>query len=109
MTAFLTGGRIVQAALRDNVFAVAVPATELPGRIVGYNANNHVAGIADLPGNAVASPCPVPSFATPVSALPSPRPWERIDLATLTVNGRRILGLTPPEVEAALGKPVRPG
>ena len=82
-----------------------VPETELPGRIVGYNAKNQVAGIVDLPGNAVATPCPVPSFTKPVSALPSPRPWEHIDLATLSVNGHRILGLTPQEVEAALGKP----
>jgi hypothetical protein len=105
VVAFLTGGRIVQAALRDNVFSVALPETELPGRIVGYNAKNQVAGIVDLPGNAVATPCPVPSFTKPVKALPSPRPWARIDLATLSVNGHRILGLTPQEVEAALGKP----
>jgi hypothetical protein len=105
VTAFLASGRVVQAALSDNVFAVAVSATELPGRIVGYDAKNRVAGIVELPGNPVAKPCPVPSFAKRVSALPPARPWERIDLATLSVNGRRILGLTPHEVEAALGKP----
>jgi hypothetical protein len=81
------------------------PIQHFNGRLAGYNAKDQVAGIVELHGNAVATPCPVPSFAKPVSALPSPRPWERIDLATLSVNGQHILGLTPQEVEAALGKP----
>ena len=53
VTVFLASGRVVQAALRDNVFTVAVSATELPGRIVGYNAHNQVSGITELPGNPV--------------------------------------------------------
>jgi hypothetical protein len=105
VTAFLASGRVVQAALRDNVFAVAVSAAELPGRIVGYDAQNRVAGIAELPGNAVLKPCPAATFQKPVPALPSPKSWEKIDLATLRVNGQRILGMTPQEVKAALGKP----
>ena len=105
VTAFLAGGRIVQASLRDNVFEVAVSTAELPGRIVGYDANNRVAGIAELPGNPVLKSCPAPTFTAPVSALPSPKPWEKVDLATLTVNGQHILGMSPQEVEAALGKP----
>jgi hypothetical protein len=105
ITAFLASGRIVQAALRDNVFTVAVSATELPGRIVGYDANNRVAGIVELPGNGVLKPCPTPSFTTPEAALPPAQPWETIDLGKLTVNGKQILGMTPDEVQAALGRP----
>jgi hypothetical protein len=110
VTAFLASGRVVHAALRDNVFSVAVSATELPGRIVGYDAKNQVAGIVELRGNAVATPCPTPSFTKPVSALPPPKAWEKIDLATLSVNGKQILGMSPTQVEATLGKPtvVRP-
>jgi hypothetical protein len=105
VTAFLASGRVVQAALRDNVFAVAVSESELPGRIVGYDAQNRVAGIAELQGNSVVKPCPTPTFTQPVSELPAPKPWEKINLATLTVNGQHILGMTPQQVEAALGKP----
>jgi hypothetical protein len=105
VTAFLASGRVVQAALRDNVFAVAVSATELPGRIVGYDAHNRVAGIVDVPGNSVIKPCPKPTFTKPVSQLPAPKRWEKINLATLTVNGQHILGMTPQQVEVALGKP----
>jgi RNA polymerase sigma-70 factor (ECF subfamily) len=110
ITAFLASGRIVQAALRDNVFTVAVSSTELPGRLVGYDAKNRVAGTVELPGNAILRPCPTPKFTTPANRLPRPQPWETVNLGDLTVNGRQILGLTPEEVEAALGKPdgVRP-
>ncbi len=105
VTAFLGSGRIVQAALRDNVFTVAVSATELPARIVGYDAQNRVAGTAEMLGNSVLRPCPTPTFTKPVGALPRAKPWERIDLANMTVNGKQILGLSPAAVEAALGKP----
>jgi hypothetical protein len=102
---YLSGGRIVQAALRDNVFSVAVPQAELPGKLVGYDAHNRVAAIVPLPGNAVAKSCPKATFTRPVSQLPAPEPWEKINLATLTVNRQHILGMTPQQVEAALGKP----
>jgi hypothetical protein len=105
VTAFLASGRVLQAALKDNVFIVAFPQAELPGRIVGYDAQNRVAGIVELPGNGVLRACPRPAFTTPVSKLPAPRPWERLDLATMTVNGASILGATPAQVEAALGPP----
>ena len=105
VTAFLADGRIIQAALRDNVFEVAIPATELPGRIVGYDANNRVAGIVELGGNSVLKTCPRAAFTTPVSQLPPPKPWETLDLGALTVNGQHILGMTPQQVETALGKP----
>jgi hypothetical protein len=105
VTAFLASGRVLQAALRDNVFEVAVSATELPGRLVGYDSQNRVAGIVELPGHGVLTACPSARFVKPVGQLAAPQPWERVDLATLAVNGRQILGLSPAEVEAALGKP----
>jgi hypothetical protein len=110
VVAFLANGRKVHAALRDNVFQVAVPQAELPGEIVAYDAHDRVAGIFPLQANAVAKPCPPAEFATPTSQLPAPAKWERIDLATLAVNGNTILGKTPDEVETLLGKPaaIRP-
>lgn len=105
VTAFLASGRIVQGALKDNVFMVSFPEAELPGRLVGYDHRNRVAGIVELQANRVMQACPKPAFTTPVDRLPAPKPWERIDLATLEVNGSPILGRTPAEVEAALGRP----
>ena len=107
---FLASGRILQAALKDNVFSVAFSQAELPGRIVGYDGDNRVAGIVELPGNSVLTPCPRPELTKPISQLPAPEPWERVDLGRLTVNGKRILGMTPAQVKAALGQPdlVRP-
>jgi hypothetical protein len=105
VVAFLADGRQVVAALRDNVFEVAVPQADLPGEIVGYDTHGRVAGIFRLQANAVAKPCPPAEFATPTSNLPPPAKWERIDLAALTVNGKTILGKTPAEVRAILGDP----
>jgi hypothetical protein len=103
--AFLASGRSVPAALRDNLFAVAVPQAELPGEIVGYNARGQVAGIAPLQGNAVAKPCPPAEFTTPTSQLPAPQTWEQLDLAALTIGGQTILGKTPQQVQRILGRP----
>jgi hypothetical protein len=103
--AFLATGRRVPAALRDNVFSVAVPQAELPGEIVGYNRHGHVAGIAQLQGNAVSKPCPPAELTTPTPQLPAPRKWEQLDLATLTVAGAPMLGRTPDQVRAILGQP----
>ena len=105
VTAFLASGRVVQAALRDNVFEAAVSTTELPARLVGYDKDNRVAGVLELPGNFVLTSCPKARFAKPVSQLPAPQPWERVDIGTLAVDGRQILGLSPAEVRAVLGKP----
>jgi hypothetical protein len=102
---YLTGGRKVEAALRDNVFAVAVPQAELGGKLVGYDAKGRVAAILEVPGNAVATPCPPAQFVTPVDKLPAPKVWERIDLGSLTVGGQTILGKTPEQVQAILGRP----
>jgi len=105
VAAFLSDGREVPAALRDNVFAVAVPQASLPGEIVGYNASGRVVAIVQLQANAVVKPCPPAEFPTPVSQLPSPEKWEQIDLGSLTVGGEQILGKTPAEVTAILGEP----
>ncbi|HZP72958.1 MAG TPA: hypothetical protein VFA97_06220 [Gaiellaceae bacterium] len=108
--AFLESGRRVPAALRDNVFSVAVPQAELPGELVGYDARGRVAGIFKLQGNGVAKPCPPVPLTTPIAQLPAPERWEQLDLATLTVAGEPILGKTPAQVRAILGPPalVRP-
>jgi hypothetical protein len=104
---YLAGGRKVEAALRDNVFAVAVPQAELGGKLVGYDAKGRVAAIQELPGNAVATPCPPAQFVTPTDKLAPPKVWERIDLGSLTVGGQTILGKTPEQVRAILGAPAK--
>jgi hypothetical protein len=108
--AFLGNGTRVAAALRDNAFSVSFPQTELPAELVGYNRQGQVAGITKLPGNGTIQPCPTAKFVTPTNQLPASQPWERIDLADLTVNGQPILGKTPDEVRAILGTPsmIRP-
>ena len=108
--AYLSTGRRVPAALRDNVFSVAVPQAELPGEIVGYTATGKVAAIVPLQANAVAKPCPPAEFTTPTAQLPPPQKWEQLNLGTLSVGGQRILGKTPEEIRAILGEPtlVRP-
>ncbi|MCW2963140.1 MAG: hypothetical protein JWO17_392 [Actinomycetia bacterium] len=108
--AFLSTGRHVTAAIRDNVFSVAVPQAELGGELVGYNRSGQVAGIMPLWGNAVARPCPPAKFTTPVGQLPAAAKWEQVDLATRTVAGQTILGKTTDQVRAILGQPtlIRP-
>jgi hypothetical protein len=107
---YLAGGRKVEAALRDNVFAVAVPQAELGGKLVGFDAKGRVAAIQEVPGNAVATPCPPAQFVTPTGKLAPPKVWERIDLGSMTVGGQTILGKTPEQVRAILGTPatIRP-
>jgi hypothetical protein len=105
VTVYLASGRTIRAALLDNVFTVAVSAAELPGRIVGYDANGRVAGVAVLPGNAVLKACPSPAFTAPTSSLPAAKRWERINLATMQVNGQMIIGKTTDRVRAILGTP----
>ena len=107
---FLASGLRVRAALRDNVYSVSVPEADLPGELVAYDSQGKVAGLESLPGNAVAKPCPPAELTTPTSKLAPPQRWERVDLSTLTVDGHAILGATPAQVVAALGKPalIRP-
>ncbi len=108
--AFLASGRRVRAAIRHNVFSVAVPQAELGGELVGYTRNGRIAGISQLQGNAIARPCPPAEFTTAVANLPSPQRWEQLDLGNLSVAGQPILGKTTDQVRAILGPPtlIRP-
>lgn len=107
LTVYLSSGRTVAAALRDNVFTVSVPQIELPARIVGFDRAGKTAGIVDIPATSVARPCPAAVFVRTVSQLPAAKPWEQIDLATMQIDGNRVLGQTPAQVEATLGTPDR--
>lgn len=106
VSAHLASGRTVEAALRDNVFSVAVPQADLGARFVGYDSQGRVAAIAQVPGNAVALPCPAADL-DPTPELAQPRTWERIHLGEMTVAGEPILGRTLREVVAVLGEPTR--
>ena len=107
LTVYLSSGRTVAAALRDNVFTVSVPQVELPARIVGFNQAGKVAGIVNIPDTSVARPCPAAVLVRAVSQLPAAKPWEQINLATMKIDGHRVLGETPAQVEAAFGTPDR--
>jgi hypothetical protein len=104
---YLASGRIVPAALRDNAFLVQAPTTQLPGKLVAYDDQRRVIGMQPLPGAAKPAPCP-PAAVSGSASLP-PRPYERIDLGTAQINGRKIFGRSVGEVVAALGKPDRVG
>jgi len=103
---YLASGRIVPAALRDNAFLVQAPTTQLPGKLVAYDERRRVIGILPLPGGAARpAPCPPAKFAPAIAAMPEP--YERLDLATMEVNGQEVLGRGVAEVVAALGRPDR--
>jgi Tol biopolymer transport system component len=101
---YLASGRVVPAALRDNVYTVAAPTAQLPGKLVAYDNRHRPVWVAVPPETNVPRLTACPAAATP-PAPAAPKPYERLDLRTLTVNGRRIFGQTPRQVEAALGKP----
>jgi hypothetical protein len=105
----LASGRVVPAALRDNVFAVSVPSSQR-GKVVSYDERGRVIGLMVLPGSAKPKPCPRAIFAKPASTLGAPAPYERLDLGRRTVNGAPVFGRSPAEIEAALGRPdlIRP-
>lgn len=104
---YLASGRIVPAALRDNAYTVEAPTAPFPAKLVAYDQRWRPLSIQVLPGPARPVPCPPAVFARPVSALPAPQPYERLDLATGTVNGQPIFGRGVAEVETALGRPDR--
>jgi hypothetical protein len=55
-----------------------------------------------------AHPVPCPALDTwPTAKLPATHAYQRLDLATVTVDGKPILGMTPAQVTAALGEPDR--
>jgi hypothetical protein len=102
---YLASGRIVPAALRDNAFLVQAPTTQLPGKLVAYDDQRRVIGILPVPGAAKPAPCPRATLPSP--PVRPPEPYERLDLATMEVDGQEILGRGVAEVVAALGRPDR--
>ena len=101
---FLANGRVIPALLRDNAFLADVPQS-VASKIVSYDRSGRVLSVAVLnspPMHYQACPRVV---APPAGSIGPARPWERLDLGNATLNGQPILGDTPAEVMAALGKP----
>jgi hypothetical protein len=103
---FLASGRVIPVALRDNAYGVSAPSSQLPAKLVAYDGAGHVVGLAMFLGPARPTPCPAVSvWARP--RLPATKPYQRLDLGALSLDGSPIFGRSPAEVEAALGKPAR--
>lgn len=103
---YLARGRVVPAALGDNVYSVQVPSAQLPAKVVAYD-DRHRAVDVELINTAsrtTLAPCPPARFAFAGLAVPS-KPYERIDLATDRVGGQLILGSSMAQVVRALGRP----
>jgi hypothetical protein len=103
---YLGSGRVIPVALSDNAFSVGAPETQFPAKLVAFNARGRVLGLEVIAGPAHPVPCPLLQR-WPASKLPATRPYQRIDLGALTIDGQHILGMTPAQVTAALGKPTR--
>jgi hypothetical protein len=101
---YLASGRVIPAALRDNVYTVEVPTAQYPAKFVAYDARHRAVMVYVWPDirPSVLTPCPRATEPGPVR---QPKPYERIDLGTGKVNGWQILGKAPSQVEAALGRP----
>ncbi|HEX6700285.1 MAG TPA: hypothetical protein VF101_06090 [Gaiellaceae bacterium] len=104
---YLSSGRVVPAALRDNAFVVTAPTAQLPGKLVAFDRNGAPMELDVFQGVAKPAPCPTSTFPPLTAPLPSPRPYERVDLAAGTIDGKRFFGLRRDEVEAVLGKPAK--
>jgi hypothetical protein len=106
---YLANGRVIPATVRDNVFTVSVPSSQL-AKLVAFDERGKVIGMTVLPGSAKPRPCPRAIFTKPASALGAPAAYELVDLGRRTVNGAPIFGRSPAEIEAALGRPdlIRP-
>jgi hypothetical protein len=104
---FLASGRRIPAALHDNAWFVQAPTAQFPAKLVAYDRDQRALYVDVLGGASRPFPCPQAAFTRPVSALPPPRPYERLDLGALTVNGSRVFGRSVGEVTAALGRPDR--
>ena len=101
---FLASGRVIPAALRNNVWTVEAPYAQFPAKLVAYDAAHRSVWVY------------VPNELTPVKLLPcpaavqpssgqTPGPLERLDLRTGAVDGHPIFGRTPAQVKEALGRP----
>jgi hypothetical protein len=106
MKLFLGSGRTIPVSLTDNAFSVGAPTTQFPAKLAAYNAHGQVIGLQVIPGPAQPVACPTPAI-WPASKLPATQLYQRLDLTNLTIDGKRILGMTPAEVTAALGAPDR--
>jgi hypothetical protein len=100
---FLASGRVIPAALKDNVFSYGAPTAQLPAKIVAYDSRHRSIWTNIVYGPPKPIPCPP---ARPVAPL-APRAYERIDLGNLTINGQHLFGRTPADIRAALGPPAR--
>ena len=103
---YLASGRTVPVFLSDNAFSAGAPTTQFPAKLVAYDSQGRVIGIQMIGGPAHPVPCPALDT-WPAAKLPATRSYQRLDLATLTVDGKPILGMTPAQVTAALGEPDR--
>jgi hypothetical protein len=106
MKLFLASGRVVPVALRYSAYSVSGPTAQFPAKLVAYDAAGRVVGLQVLGGPARALSCPSLSVWS-TNRLPATKPYQRLDLATLTVAGAPIFGRSPAQVEAVLGKPDR--
>ena len=104
---YLASGRVIPAALHDNVYTVEAPSAQWPAKLVAYDAAGRPVEI-DLidrqSSQLLSTPCPLARLATSGSAAAVPR-YERLDLSARTVDGRRILGRSMAEVKLELGPP----
>jgi hypothetical protein len=103
---YLASGRVVPVSLTDNAFSAGAPTTQFPAKLVAYDSRGRVIGLQMIGGPAHPVPCPTLD-SWPASKLPATHPYQRLDLASLTIDGKHILGMTPAQVTAALGKPDR--
>jgi hypothetical protein len=106
MKLFLASGRVIPVALSDNAYTVSGPTAQFPAKLVAYDKTGQVVGLQVLGGPARAVPCP-PLSVWSDKRLPATKPYQRIDLASLTVDGAPVFGRSPQQVEAVLGKPDR--
>ncbi len=91
--------------LHDNAYALHVRETELPGKLVAFDARGRPIKVEVVSGPSRVEPCP---RAEPPRRPPRPpRRIQRLDLGRRSLAGATILGKTPRQVAAALGHPSR--
>jgi len=104
---YLASGRRIPAALRDNAYTVGAPTAQFPAKMVAYNGEGVAIGVDVFSGAAKPVPCPAAAFSRPISDLPAPKLYERLDIGAREVNGQPIFGRSVDEVANALGRPDR--
>jgi hypothetical protein len=103
---YLASGRMIPAALRDNVYTVEAPTDQFPAKLVAFDARHRAVDLEqiDLGNQITLAACPPAAIGGSGSTAPA-RPYEQVDLATGSVAGHPILGHTRADVERALGTP----